>query len=269
MGRIDYQRYTEHLAVEIRDRVLTLTLNNPDKLNANTDPMHWSLSRIWDDIDADPEVLCVVFTGAGDRAFSAGGDPLQMKQNMGNDTQWLHTSGEAKRIIHGILACNKPIVARLNGHAVGFGATLALASDITVGVRGAKFGDPHCNVGLVCGDGGALLWAQLAGYAVAREFLFTGKLVTMEEAVGLGLLNHAVPREELDAKVESIVRAITANPGRAVQLTKSVLNLPLRQAAMATMDLGLAHEVISAASEDHREAVHAMLEKRPAKFTGR
>jgi len=79
MSRIDYRRYTEHLAVEIRDRVLTLTLNNPEKLNANTDPMHWSLSRIWDDIDADPEVLCVVFTGAGDRAFSAGGDPAQMK----------------------------------------------------------------------------------------------------------------------------------------------------------------------------------------------
>ncbi len=75
MRRIDYQRYTEHLAVEIRDRVLTLTLNNPEKLNANTDAMHWSLSRIWDDIDADPEVLCVVFTGAGERAFSAGGDP--------------------------------------------------------------------------------------------------------------------------------------------------------------------------------------------------
>lgn len=269
MRRPDYQRYTENLAVAVDDRVLRLTLNNPEKLNANTAAMHWALSRIWDDIDADPEVLCVVFTGAGDRAFSAGGDPAQMKQTLGDGDHWLRLAAESRRIIHGMLACNKPIVARLNGHAVGFGATLALASDITIGVRGAKFGDPHCNTGLVCGDGGALLWAQMAGYVVAREFLFTGRLVTMEEAVGLGLLNYAVPREELDAKVESIVRAITSGAGRSIQLTKNVLNLPLRQAALATMDLGMANETISAFSEDHREAVHAMLEKRPPKFTGR
>lgn len=269
MNRPDYVRYAEHLAIELQGRVLRVTLNNPEKLNANTAPMHWALSRIWDDIDADPEVLCVVFTGAGDRAFSAGGDPAQMKQNLGNHAHWLHISNESKRIVHGMLACNKPIVARLNGHAVGFGATLALASDITVGVRGARFGDPHCNTGLVCGDGGALLWSQIAGYAVAREFLFTGRLVTMEEAVALGLLNYAVPREELDAKVDSIVASITGSAGRAIQLTKAVLNLPLRQAAMSTMDLGMANEMISAFSEDHREAVHAMLEKRPARFTGR
>jgi len=269
MSRIDYARYGEHLAIERRDRVLRVTLNNPDKLNANTAPMHWALSRIWDDVDADPEVLCVVFTGAGDRAFSAGGDPAQMKQNLGDADHWLHIAGESRRIVHGMLACNKPIVARLNGHAVGFGATLALASDITVGVRGTKFGDPHCNTGLVCGDGGALLWAQIAGYAVAREFLFTGRLVPMEEAVSLGLLNHAVPREELDAKVDEIVRAITGSAGRAIQLTKNVLNLPLRQAALATMDLGMANELISAFSEDHREAVLAMLAKRKPEFTGR
>lgn len=269
MNRPDYSRYLEHLAVELEGRVLRLTLNNPEKLNANTAPMHWSLSRIWDDIDADPEVLCVVFTGAGDRAFSAGGDPAHMKQNLGRMDHWLHTANESKRIIHGMLACNKPVVARLNGHAVGFGATLALAADITVGVRGAKFGDPHCNTGLVCGDGGALLWSQIAGYALAREFLFTGRLVTMEEAVELRLLNHAVPREELDAKVDSIVRSITGSAGRAVQLTKNVLNLPLRQVAMATMDLGMANETLSAFSEDHAEAVHAMLEKRKPEFTGR
>jgi enoyl-CoA hydratase len=264
-----YDRYGEHLLIEKRDRVMRLSLNNPDKLNANTTAMHWSLSRIWDDIDADPEVLCVVFSAVGDRAFSAGGDPADMKASLGDQNHWLQISSESKRIIHGMLACNKPVVGRLNGHAVGFGATLALACDITVGVRGAKFGDPHCNMGLVCGDGGALLWSQIGGYAIAREFLFTGKLCAMEEAVALGLLNHAVPREELDAKVDSIVKAIVANPGRAVQLTKNALNLPLRQAALSTMDLGMANETLSAASEDHREAVEAMLAKRPPKFTGR
>jgi len=269
MRRPDYDRYTEHLSIEIDERILTLTLNNPDKLNANTEPMHWALSRIWDDIDSDPEVQAVIFTGAGDRAFSAGGDVNDMEQNLGNAPHWIKIVDEAKRIIYGMLACNTPIVARLNGHAVGFGSTLALASDIVVGVEGARFGDPHCNVGLVCGDGGALLWSQIAGYRLAREFLYTGRLVSMEEAAQLGLISHAVPREELDAKVQALARAIAGGPGRAIQLTKNVLNLPLRQAAVSTMDLGMANEMLSAYSEDHREAVRAMIEKRDPEFTGR
>jgi len=269
MRRPDYSRYTEDLAVDVGDRILTLTLDNPEKLNANTEAMHWSLSRIWDDIDADPDVHAVIFTGAGEKAFSAGGDPAHMEQNIGDDEHWLKISGEAKRIIHGMLACNKPIVARLNGHAVGFGSTLALASDIIVGVTGAKFGDPHCNAGLVCGDGGALLWSQQIGYARAKEFLFTGRLVRMEEAAEMGLINYAVSRDELDSKVMELARRIADGASRAIQLTKNVLNLPLRQQALATMDLGMANEMQSSQSEDHREAVRSMIEKRDPKFTGR
>ena len=269
MRRPDYDRYREDLAISREGNILTLTLDNADKLNANTEPMHWGLSRIWDDIDGDPDVAVVIFTGAGDRAFSAGGDPKHMEQNIGNDDFWLKVVGEAKRIVHGMLACNKPVIARLNGHAVGFGATLALASDLIVGVEGARFGDPHCKTGLVCGDGGALLWSQLVGYARAREFLFTGKTVKMEEAAEIGLINYAVPREKLDEKVMELANEIAAGAGRSIQLTKAVINMPLRQAALSTMDLGLANELISAHSVDHREAVSAMLEKRDPKFTGR
>ena len=268
MRRPDYDRYLEHLAVEHKDGILTLTLNNPDKLNANTDAMHWALSRIWDDIDADPDVSVVIFTGAGERAFSAGGDPVQFERDIDDPGHWLNLVSEAKRLIHGILACNKPVIARLNGHAIGFGSTLALASDIIVGVEGARFGDPHCSIGLVCGDGGALLWSQQIGYARAKEFLFTGRLVTMEEAAAIGLINYAVPRDQLDAKVMEIATAIARGASRAIQLTKAVVNLPLRQAALATMDLGMANEMISAGSRDHREAIRAMLEKRAPKFTG-
>ncbi|MBJ19800.1 MAG: enoyl-CoA hydratase/isomerase family protein [bacterium] len=269
MRRPDYDRYREDLSIALDDGILTLSLNNPDNMNANTEPMHWALSRIWDDIDADPDVSVVIFTGAGDRAFSAGGDPKHMERTIGDASHWLKVSGEAKRIMYGMLACNKPVIARLNGHAVGFGATLALASDLIVGVEGARFGDPHCKIGLVCGDGGALLWAQQIGYARAREFLFTGRLVKMEEAAEIGLINYAVPREELDDKVMELAREIAGGAGRALQLTKAVLNLPLRQAALATMDLGMANEMLSSQSEDHREAVSAMIEKRDPKFTGR
>ena len=269
MRKPDYDRYREHLLIEVADGIMTLALNNPEKLNANTEPMHWSLSRIWDDIDADTEVKVVIFTGAGDRAFSAGGDPKQMQKMIDAFGEWYRISREAKRIIYNMLECDKPIIARLNGHAVGFGCTLALASDIIVGVENAKIGDPHVNAGLVCGDGGALLWPHQIGYARAKELLFTGQLITMKEAAAIGLINYAVPAAELDNKVQELATRIANGAARAIQLTKNVMNIPLRQAAHAMMDLGMSSEMLSAQSEDHQEAVRAIIEKRQPKFTGR
>jgi enoyl-CoA hydratase len=269
MKRLDYDRYRDNLRIDTQDGIMTLALHNPEKLNANTDEMHWALSRIWDDIDADPDVSVVIFTGSGDRAFSAGGDPAKMKENALHMEHWVNTVREAKRIIFGMLACDKPIIARVNGHAVGFGSTLALAADLIVGVEGAKFGDPHCSSGLVCGDGGALLWPQQIGYALAKEFLYTGRLVTMEEAAKMGLINYAVPREELDAKVNELAQAIRQGAGRAIQLTKNVMNIPLRQAAISSMDLGMANELMSSQTEDHMEATNAFIEKRAPRFSGR
>ena len=224
MIRPDYDRYGENLTISLDGHILTLTLSNPEKLNANTEAMHWSLSRIWDDIDADPDVRVVIFTGAGDRAFSAGGDPAHMLHMSEDIERWFNTAREAKRIIYGMLACDKPIIARLNGHAIGFGSTLALASDLIVGVAGAKFGDPHCSSGLVCGDGGALLWPQQIGYALAKEFLYTGKIVKMEEAAEMRLINYAVPRDELDTKVMELARSIAKKlPALAVTLATLAL----------------------------------------------
>ena len=268
MQRIDYDRYRDNLLIETRDGVMTLTLHNPD-MNSNTDEMHWSLSRIWDDIDADPDVAVVIFTGWGERAFSAGGSPALMRQNLENIDHWVNTVREAKRLVYGMLACEKPIIARLNGHAVGFGSTLALAADLIVGVEGAKFGDPHCSSGLVCGDGGALLWPQQIGYARAKEFLYTGRIVSMEEAAAMGLINYAVPREELDTKVNELALAIANGAGRAIQMTKAVMNVPLRQTAIASMELGMANELISSQTEDHLEATEAFIAKRQPRFKGR
>lgn len=265
----DYSRYEGNLRVQVKDGILRLELHNPERMNANTSAMHSALSRIWDDIHEDDDVNVVVFTGAGDRAFSAGGDPKQMREQIDDDARWWRIVPEAKRIVYRMLECDKPIVARVNGHAVGFGATLALCSDIIVAVETAKFGDPHIHAGLVCGDGGALLWPQHIGYARAKEFLFTGKLVTAKEAAAMGLINHAVPREDLDRVVDEIARGIASGAGRAIRLTKQVMNLPLRALAHQMMDLGMANETLSKYSDDHREAVRAMIDKDAPKFTGR
>ncbi|HVN39373.1 MAG TPA: enoyl-CoA hydratase-related protein [Myxococcota bacterium] len=266
---MDYSRYEPGLRVAVADRILTLTLNRPEKSNANTPVMHADLGRIWDDIAVDPDVDVVILTGAGEKAFSAGGDPGHMQAMIDDENLWRQTVVEARRIVWRLLECDVPIIARVNGAAVGFGATLALACDIVVAVEDARIGDPHVHAGLVAGDGGALFWPPLVGPSRARELLFTGELLTARQAHELGLVNHVVPRAELDAKVQEIARKIRAGASRAIRLTKHLLNLPLRQQAHGLMDFGLANESLSQKTRDHAEAVAAMREKRKPKFEGR
>ena len=263
----DYSQYGG-LKVEKQDKVMTITLNAPETMNAFSPEMHYSMSRIWEDVQDDPEVNVVVLTGAG-RAFSAGGNLIAMQQKIDRPELWDATSlPEAKRIIFRMLECDKPVIARVNGHAVGLGATIALMCDIIIAADTAKIGDPHVNAGLVAGDGGALMWPQLIGFARAKEYLFTGDLMTATEAHRIGLINHVVPAEELDEKVYSLARRIAAGATKSIRWTKQVINIPLRQIAHSTMDLSLSLETQSNLSKDHQEAVTAFIAKRPPNFTG-
>ena len=162
----DYSQYGGVL-VGRQNKVLTITLNSPETLNAFTGPMHTSMSRIWDDVNDDPDVHVVVLTGAG-RAFSAGGNVIAMQKKIDDPDSWDAGMPEARRIVFRMLECDKPIIARVNGHAVGLGATIALLCDIIIAADHAKIGDPHVNAGLVAGDGGALIWPQLIGFARAK-----------------------------------------------------------------------------------------------------
>ena len=188
---------------------MTITLNAPESLNSFTGGMHNSMSRIWDDVNDDPEVHVVVLTGAG-RAFSAGGNVINMQKKIDDTASWDAGMPEAKRIVFRILECDKPIIARVNGHAVGLGATVALLCDIIIAADHAKIGDPHVNAGLVAGDGGALIWPQLVGFARAKEYLLTGDLMSAAEAERIGLINHAVPADQLDEKVYGLARRLAA-----------------------------------------------------------
>jgi enoyl-CoA hydratase len=233
----DYSQYGG-LKVEKQDKVMTITLNAPESMNAFSPEMHYSMSRIWEDVQDDPEVNVIVLTGAG-RAFSAGGNVIAMQQKIDRPELWDATSlPEAKRIIYRMLECDKPI------------------------------GDPHVNAGLVAGDGGALIWPQLIGFARAKEYLFTGDLMTASEAHRIGLINHVVPPEELDGKVYGLARRLAAGAMKSIRWTKQVINIPLRQIAHATMDLSLSLETQSNLSKDHQEAVSAFTAKRPPNFTG-
>jgi enoyl-CoA hydratase len=266
--KIDYGRYTENLIVDVKDRILRLTLNNPEALNSTTYAMHWALSRIWDDIHDGPDVRVVILTGAG-RAFSAGGGVKMMQSFIDDSRLWWETVTEARRIILGMLGCEKPIIAKVNGHAIGFGATLALASDIIVADERARFADPHVSVAMVAGDGGALLWPQAIGYPRAKEFLLTGEPIGAKEAAAMGLINHAVPAAELDAKVDAIAGKLVNGAMKAIRWTKRTLNQPLLQLAQSMLDVGLFAEAMSVRdTQDHQEAVSAFGEKRPPVFKG-
>lgn len=268
LGRIpDYDSY-KGLKITKQDRVMTITLDAPEAMNAFSADMHWSFSRIWDDVQDDPEVNVVVVTGAG-KAFSAGGNVIAMQQKIDNPELWDATSWpEAKRIIFRMLECDKPIIARVNGHAVGLGATVALMCDIIIAAETAKIGDPHVNAGLVAGDGGALIWPQLIGFARAKEYLFTGDLMSATEAHRIGLINHVVPPDQLDEKVYTLAHRLAGGAMKSIRWTKQVMNIPLRQIAHSTMDLSLSLETQSNLSKDHQEAVSAFTAKRAPKFTG-
>ena len=176
---------------------------------------------------------------------------------------------EMKQMIFGLLDLEKPIIARINGDCIGLGATLALMCDIMIAVDTARFGDPHVRMGYVAGDGGAVIWPQLIGYARAKEYLLTGDMLDAKEAERIGLINYAVPRDQLDAKVNAFADKLARGATKAIKWTKTSINMPLRQLAHSMMDASLAYEAITNMGADHQEAVTAFQEKRKPRFTGR
>lgn len=263
---VDYSNY-RYFLFEKQGRTMTVTMNRPDQLNAMTWDMHEESSRLFYDLGMDHSIDIVVLTGAG-RAFSAGGDIVGMRM-MYEDTEMFDRSiNEAKKVVFGILDCEKIIVAKVNGDAVGLGATMALFCDIIFAADHARFGDPHVKVGLAAGDGGAVIWPQAIGYARAKEYLLTGDLIGAKDAAAMGLINHAVPADELDARVDAFVQKLGAGAMKSIKYTKTAINVGLKQLAHSMMDTCMAYEALTNRSKDHLEAINAFAEKRKPKFTG-
>jgi enoyl-CoA hydratase/carnithine racemase len=269
----DYAAY-EFIAVDVADNgVATVTLNRPESKNAVHGPLHEELQHIWLDLANDYDVKVVVLTGAGDK-FCVGGD---VKAMAGSDETFgsgrnidrrVVTANEARRTIAYLLDLEQPVIAAINGDAVGLGATLALCCDITVAADSARIGDPHVNVGLVAGDGGAMIWPLLVGPNRAKEFLLRGNLLRGAEAERIGLVNYAVPADEVMAKAMELADELAAKPPMAVRWTKLTVNRWLKDVYQHTFDVGIAFEQITITSDDHKEAARAFAERRPGTFTG-
>lgn len=265
----DYSRY-RYLAIQREAGIATLTLNQPENRNAVHAEMHAELEHVWLDLASDREVNIIVFTGAG-KTFSAGGDVKRMASRFGTDEAWqfsLDVPAATRRLFQNILEVQQPIICAVNGDAVGLGATLALFSDVAIIAETAKFGDSHVKVGLVAGDGGAVVWPLLVGPARAKEFLMRGKLMSGTEAHALGLVNHVVPTEQVMETAMSMARELNALPPLAVRWTKLSVNKWLKHQLNLILDASIAYEMLSINSKDHHEAAKAFIEKRTPVFKG-
>jgi enoyl-CoA hydratase len=248
-------------------RVLTLTFNNPDKLNCFTEEREEELAQFLHDGGLDEDFDVAVITGAG-RAFAAGGDIENwMTANVANPGRV--KTDLSKRLVFNIIDFPKPLIAKVNGHAVGLGATVALFCDVIFADERAKIADPHVLMGLSAGDGGAIIWPQLIGYARAREYLMVGEYIPAPKAAEMGLINYSLPSSELDAAVDAYVQRLLKGAMVAIKATKRTVNLGLKQVASAVMDASIAYEHLTVYTQDHAEAVKAFMEKRPPNFKGK
>lgn len=263
---MDTSRY-ETIGFARRGKALTVTLNRPDRLNAFDQRMHSELSQVFVDAAADDDSELIVLTGAG-RAFSAGGDLDYMLRLRAEPRLFHQTIREAKRVVFSLLDCDKPVICKVNGDAMGLGTTLALLCDVTFAVDTARFGDPHNNVGLAAGDGGSVIWPQLIGYARAKHYLFTGELLGAGKACAMGLIHETATAEDLDRTVDNYVDRLLTMPMQSVRWTKQTVNIGLKQLAHSMMDAGMAYEALGARTDDHGEAIAAFREKRKPVFKG-
>jgi enoyl-CoA hydratase len=262
MNYADFQ----FLTFDHRDNgVLLMTLNRPEVLNATNGRLHFELTKVWDVIRDDPKVKVVVVTGAGDRAFSVGGDLDWIAETVGNPANIETILKEAGDLVFNMMACEKPIVSAINGVAVGAGLAVALMADISIMAEEARITDGHVRLGVAAGDHSVILWPLLCGMAKAKYYLMTAEFVSGKEAERIGLVSLCVPRAELMDKALATADKLAAGSQSAIRYTKRALNNWMRIAQPA-FDASLAFEMLGFMGEDVKEGVAAIKEKREAKF---
>jgi enoyl-CoA hydratase len=216
----------ESLLLERDGAVAIVTLNRPDSLNATNAELHHALSAVWQEIADIDGVRAVVLTGAGG-AFSGGGD-LGLLEQMAVDVETrLRVMEEARQLVLGMVALPQPIVAAVNGVAVGLGCSLASMCDLVVMEEQATFADPHVAIGLVAGDGAALTWPLQLGYQRAREWVYFGAPMSASQALELGLANRVVPTGTSVQVATELAHRLTKLPAQSLQATRQAINQPL------------------------------------------
>ena len=236
-----------------------ITLNRPDELNAVNDPLHVGLARVWEALNEDATARAAVITGAG-RAFSAGGDFNYLNELRRDEALRQKTIKHGRDLVIGMVRCRIPVIAAVNGPAVGLGCSLAALSDVVYMAESAFFADPHVQIGLVAADGGPLVWGLQISLLHAKEFALTGVRIKAERAVALGLANHLVaePLSEAIACAKKLIEL----PQQAVEATKRLMNIQLEKSVMASLDYANLAEYVSFGTADFNRIVDGLIAKK-------
>jgi enoyl-CoA hydratase len=256
------------LRLERIGAVLRVTIDNPrNDLNTVDGEMHSELARLFRELRREDQARAIVLTGSK-RAFSAGGD-FGWFGEISDAAAIEHVRRDGKQIIWDLLDLEIPIVAAVNGPAIGLGASIALLCDVIFMTETATLADPHVRVGIVAGDGGAPIWTLALGPARAKRYLLTGDPVTAADAERMGLVNQVVPAERLQEEALAFAQRLAEGAPIALRHTKIAVNKLVKDALNTAFDYSTAAEMLTLASEDHKEAVRAIREKRNPDFKGR
>jgi enoyl-CoA hydratase len=257
----------QNLLVEKRDGIAVVTINRPDKLNALDDRTVEELDGAFADLGADASVRGVILTGSGEKAFVAGADIAELATQSPVDGKERSIRGQ--KVLDRIENLGKPVIAAINGFALGGGCELAMACHVRMASENARLGTPEVKLGIMCGYAGSQRLPRLVGKGRALEMLLTGEMVDAQEAFRIGLVNRVIPKEKLLAESEGLLRKMIANGPVSLRFTMEAVNsgleLPLAEAQYLEATLfGLI-----CTTDDMKEGTKAFLEKRPAKFTGK
>ena len=248
------------ILIEERGPVRIVTLNRPEHLNAVNPDLSNGLAKIWAHLATDRSARAVVLTGAG-RAFSAGGDMPTFERIQTDREERADLIEKARMTFNGIIDLPLPIVAAVNGPAVGLGCTLAVLCDLVYVARSAYLADPHVSVGLTAGDGGAPFWPLTMSIVRAKELLFFGDRISADDAVALGLANGVVEDGAVVEHAIGVAERLAALPAQALQSTKRAVNLHISRSANAVLDYALAAEFQSYDTAEHHAVVAKFLKK--------
>jgi enoyl-CoA hydratase len=257
----------ETLLFELRDGIAFVTINRPDKLNALNDTVVTELAHVADRIAGERAIRGAIITGAGTKAFVAGADIAELARQGPFDGKARALRGQA--VLRRLETCGKPVVAAVNGFALGGGCELALACHLRIASESAKFGQPEVKLGIAPGYGGTQRLPRLVGKGVALQLILTAEIIDAQEAYRIGLVNKVVSADALLAEAERVLRSILLMGPLAVQLALEAVERGLDMTLEEGLLLEANHFGLLAATQDMKEGLTAFLEKRPPTFEGR
>jgi enoyl-CoA hydratase len=256
-----------NLLTETRDGVAIVTVNRPDKLNALNDATVDELDRAFAELGAEASVRGVILTGSGEKAFVAGADIAELATQSPVDGKERSIRGQ--KVLDRIEGLGKPVLAAVNGFALGGGCELAMACHLRIASENARLGTPEVKLGIMCGYAGTQRLPRLVGKGRAMEMLLTGEMVDAQEALRIGLVNRVVPREKLMPEAEALLRQMIANGPVSLRFVLEAVNAGLEMPLAEAQYLEATLFGLICTTADMKEGTKAFLEKRPAKFTGK